>query len=204
MCWTTRHGTGRSRGRAGSRSCRALGPPVEQPMASSSALGPARPPRRATAWGGGTGAGRPGAEKGGKAPAEAPPGWPGGTGRALRKRGLRASLRTFSCSSCWICRMLALARLVSLGMKSRAPRARASRVAWAPSWVRLDTISTARGISAMIRLRQPRPSRRGISTSRVTMSGSSWRILSRASRPSRAGPPPGCPGPGACAPGPSS
>ena len=84
--------------------------------------------------------------------------------------------------------MLALARLVSLGMKSRAPRARASRVAWAPSWVRLDTISTARGISAMIRLRQPRPSSRGISTSRVTMSGLSCGIFSRASRPSRAEP----------------
>ena len=36
--------------------------------------------------------------------------------------------------------MLLLARLVSLGMKSSAPAAKASRVAVAPSWVRLLTI----------------------------------------------------------------
>ena len=63
---------------------------------------------------------------------------------------------------------------------------RASRVVRAPSWVRLETISTGMGWSAMIFFRQERPSMRGISMSRVTMSGlCSW-IFSRASMPSRA------------------
>ena len=185
MCWTMRQGTGRLAGRVGRMSCRAFGPPVEVPMSSNSAWGE-EPSLESWAGGGVCAFGAARDPATGAAGAAGVDAGRAGAGTALWKRGLEARRRTFSCRSFWICRMLMLAKPLSFGMKSRAPKESASRVAWAPSWVRLDTISTGMGCCAMIFFRQVRPSIRGISISRVTRSGLYSSIFSRASMPSRA------------------
>ncbi len=75
---------------------------------------------------------------------------------------------------------------LGLAMKSTAPSAMASNVASAPSAVSAEIITTGRGASSMIRLRQVNPSMPGISTSSVMTCGSKLCSNASASMPSRA------------------
>ncbi len=68
-----------------------------------------------------------------------------------------------------------------LPMQSMAPSSRASKVVSAPSWVRVETMTTGMGRSRMSFSRNSSPLIRGISTSRVRTSGLSSLIAVRAS-----------------------
>ena len=75
-----------------------------------------------------------------------------------------------------------------LGTKSMAPNSRASNVSRAFCVVRLDSMTTRVGVSSISRLSIPRPSRTGISTSRVMTSGLSSRARANPSSPFVAAP----------------
>jgi small-conductance mechanosensitive channel len=90
---------------------------------------------------------------------------------------------TFSRRSSSILSTPKLAKDLSFGMKSTAPRSSAFSVASAPSVVSELTMITGSGFSAIIFSRAVSPSILGISMSRVTTSGFSVFTLSTASMP---------------------
>src|SRR5882757_1845690 len=92
----------------------------------------------------------------------------------------RAAILTLAMISCADSLMPCATSTVGLATKSTAPRARASSATAAPFCVSEEHMTTGMGRSRIRLRRNARPSMRGISTSRVSTSGFSNLILSRA------------------------
>jgi len=97
-------------------------------------------------------------------------------------------MRIFSAMSLASARMPSATPILGLATKSMAPSSSARIVTSAPRSVSVETITTGIGRRRMSLPRKSMPSMRGISTSSVITSGSSSRIISRASRGSAAAP----------------
>ena len=98
----------------------------------------------------------------------------------MRDTRARAACLTFSTSTAPYSARPRATSMRGLATKSTAPSASASSVTAAPASVSEDTISTGIGRSRIRLRRKVRPSMRGISTSRVSTSGASCLIFSRA------------------------
>ena len=110
-----------------------------------------------------------------------------GAGGSLRPPARLATL-IFSTRMSATGSRLPAAASVGLATKSMAPSARALKVEYAPSFECVLKTMTGSGAPRMIMRRVSMPSMRGISRSRVTMSGWSSSILRRAKAPSMAVP----------------
>ena len=104
-----------------------------------------------------------------------------------RTRAIAAAL-IFSITTCATSGICSLRSSLGFVTKSTAPSSRARNVVAHPASVRDDTITTGMGCARMSFSRKASPSMRGISTSRVSTSGLSRRILSRATYGSEATP----------------
>ncbi len=163
MCWVTRIG-GASGGIASSTTRTASVPPVEAPMAMIGL-----PPRLPAVC-----------ARGSTASAERR-GATSSLRTVVRARGrVRAASFTLSQISCAHSPKRLARSWSGLAKKSTAPISSARRVTSAPSTVSDDTITTGIGRSRIRFSRKVMPSMRGISTSRVSTSGLSCLIFSRA------------------------
>ncbi len=163
MCWVSTMGTGKSAGSAASTACRAAGPPVLEPIASTSGCA---------------------------APAEglARNDTEGTTGELPRLRPLQAALmRGWSSSVSAFTGSPSLT--LGLRIKSKAPAFRASTVRSASlSSPLVSTIAGRSGWSVFSDRRTCMPSMRGMVISKVITSGPSSAIFASASSPWRASP----------------